>query len=346
MNYDFRPRIHIDALIFSLNDVLVDVSYSHHQVVRKTVQIYLERALGLPKSSQMLVTPEEVIYLQRVAGITNYWDLARGFIGYFVSLLPAVPVVTFPIRFHVPAIMAYLQTASARLQADFETLKAQKDIKKLAQQIAKAGGGLDGLYKILPNTNRHLVVATGEITRINLVGRIYQECYLGANLFEKVYQQPAVVIQSTGYMEHETLLIDPTVLEQLHEKIPLGVVSTRPQHEVEHSLRIRQITPYFQSIVTYDDIQKSRAQGIPNPWILLEAARRLQPTPTQVGYIGATLADVQATRQANNTIPFTAIACLAGSSKADRVDIRTIFENNGASIILGHPDNLKEHVLD
>jgi len=42
----YRPRLNIDALIFSCYDVLVDVKSSYREVTRKTVQIYLERAMG------------------------------------------------------------------------------------------------------------------------------------------------------------------------------------------------------------------------------------------------------------------------------------------------------------
>ena len=45
----FKPKLHIDALIFSMDGVLVDASASYREVVRKTVQLYLEQAVGLER---------------------------------------------------------------------------------------------------------------------------------------------------------------------------------------------------------------------------------------------------------------------------------------------------------
>ncbi|MDM8531020.1 HAD hydrolase-like protein [Anaerolineales bacterium HSG25] len=344
MNNIYRPKLNIDALYFSLNDIVIDVRYSYQQVVRKAVQVYLEQTFALPPSKDSLITLEEVIHLQRVGGIANYWDLSRAFIAYFMSLLPDVPVVTFPIRFHVPAMLAYLQTAAARLHVDINELKAKKNIDQLTLDTVKAGGGLDGLYDALPDVNRHLVIASGNITQINLVGRIFQELYLGADLFERTYDQPAVLVQSTGYIEHESLLIDPELLALFGEKFPLGVLSSRPHLEVEHSLQARKVKDYFQVVISLEDIQKAKAKEIPDPWALLEAARRTQPTPTHIAYVSANPAGIRAARAANQTVPCTAVACLIGAT--DRAMIRQSFEDSKASVILGHPNNLKELIFD
>jgi phosphoglycolate phosphatase-like HAD superfamily hydrolase len=241
-------------------------------------------------------------------------------------------------------MLAYLQTASARINVDLNELQAKKNIRQLAIDTAAAGGGLDGLYKVMPDRNRHMVVASGDVTKINLVGRIFQELYLGADLFERTYDEPAVIIQTTGYIEHEKLLIDPNLLALFEKEIVMGIIANRPSLEVEHSLNVRHIKQYFQVVITWDDIQKARARDIPDPWALLEAARQMQPTPTHIAYVGATPADIQAARAANKTLPCTPVGCLAGA--VDRAAVREAFENSKASVILGHPDNLKELILD
>lgn len=337
------PRLNIDALIFSIDDVLVDVSASYQEVVRKTTQLYLEQAIGLLPSREPLLTAEEVKHLQKVGHFTSYWDLTTAFIIYFIEMLPPVPVPTFPSRLHVPNILAYLQMAGGRLQITLEKLREQKDIARLAQDIAAAGGGIEGANIALPKMNRHLLVASGTITKTNLAGRIFQELYLGADLFERVYQQPAVLAQTTGYIEHESLLIDPEVLAQLGHQLSLGVISNRPRIEVEYTLKSRQIDRYFQATITLDEINEAGAKLLPDPWALLEVAHRLQPTPARSAYIGANPGDVLAARAANETVPFTSIACLAGAH--DKEALRQEFEAVKANIILGHPNNLKELIL-
>ncbi len=339
----YKPRLTIDALVFSVNDVLVDVSLSYREVVRETVQLYLERTIGLPPSKESLLTSEEVTLVQKVGHFTSYVDLASAFIIYFIELLPPVPIPTFPSKFHVPALIAYLQLAGGRLHIGIDKLREQKDIPQLAQDIAAAGGGIDGANAALQKENRHLLVDTGDITKGNLVGRIFQELYLGADLFERIYEQPAVLIQSTGYIEHESLLIDLDILAQINDKVPLGAVTDRSRIEVKKLFKTKEIDQYFQSVVSADDVREAKAKPIPDPWSLLEAARRLNPTPARTAYVGANPGDIQAAKAANQTVPFTAIGCLIGAHNKEAM--RQEFEEAKADIILGHPNHLKELIF-
>lgn len=337
-----KPRLQIEGLIFAIDDVLVDVSGSYREVVRRTVQLYLEQAIGLPETKEPLLTLDEVALLQKMGRFVNYWDLATALVLYFIEMLPPVPVPTFPSRLHVPALIAYLQLAGGRLKISLETLREQKNIAQLAGNIAAAGGGLEGANATLPKINRHLLVASGNLTKTNLVNRIFQELYLGASLFEQVYQEPAVLVQGTGYHEHQKRLIKPEVLTDLSRILSLGVVSNRPRLEVEQTLKAAQLEPYFQTVITLDEIIEAGANPLPDPWALLETARHLKPTPARSAYIGANPADVIAARAANQIVPFTAIGCLAGAP--DKESLRAEFETVKAQIILGHPNNLKELV--
>ena len=338
-----RPRLNIDALIISCYDVLVDVRLSYREVVRRTVQLYLEHAIGLPHSDESLITPDEVLLLQKAGYFTNYWDLTTAFVIYFTEMLPHVPAPTFPSKFHVPGIMAYLQLAAGNLRISPDSLREQKDISKLAKDVAAAGGGINGANKALPRENRHLLVADGDITRTNIVGRIFQELYLGADLFERIYNEPAIIIQSTGYAEHEALVINTGTLTAISNKLPLGVVSDRPRGEVERSLKARKGDHYFQAVITLDEINQARAKPIPSPWPLLELARQLHPNPANMAYVGANVGDIQAARAANKTIHFTAVGCLMDAYNKEVQ--QEAFEQNKANMILGHPNNLKELIL-
>jgi len=81
-----KPKI--DALIFSLNDVLVDVRLSYRQVVRKAVQVYLEQAVGLQSSNEPLLTPAEVTLLQKTGNFSSYTELTSSSI-FICSRPPA-----------------------------------------------------------------------------------------------------------------------------------------------------------------------------------------------------------------------------------------------------------------
>jgi phosphoglycolate phosphatase-like HAD superfamily hydrolase len=338
-----HPRLAIDALIFACPDVVLNVRYSYREVVRETVRLYLERALGLTPSATPLLTPAEVDYVQKIGNFASYWDLAKALTMYYLELLPPIPVPTFPSKLYVPALLAYLQFAGGNLRLSLDTLRAEADLKKLAQDIAAAGGGLEGAHAALPKENRHLLVSSGDITKTNIVGRIFQELYLGASTFEQIYHEPAIIIQSTGYAEHEAAVISPDILAELSRKLPLGLVSTRPRHEVENSLKRQHLEPYFQTVITWDEVNAAQAKPIPQPWTLLEAAHHLRPVPTHIAYVGAGVADIQAATAANKTVPFMAIGCLAETEY--KTELRQAFEQHKANMILGHPNHLKELIL-
>ena len=95
--------------------------------------------------------------------------------------------------------------------------------------------------------------------------------------------------------------------------------------------------------MTLDEIHQAKANPLPDPWCLLEAARYLQPTPTHTAYVGANVGDIQAAKAANQTVPFSAIGCLIGAP--DRPALSAAFQDNKVDIILGHPNNLKELLL-
>ncbi|MFN8453819.1 MAG: HAD hydrolase-like protein [Anaerolineae bacterium] len=338
MNY--KPKLHLDALILAIDDVLVDVSGSYREVVRQTVQLYLEQAVGLTPAPEPLLTANEVKLLQKVGRFTDYWDLAAAFVLYFVELLPPVGIPTFPSKLHVPNLIAYLQLAGGRSKISLDDLRERKNIAQLARMVATAGGGISGASEALSKNNRHLLVASGDILKTNLAGRIFQELYLGAGLFERIYQQPAVLVKSAGYIEYESPLIKPSVLTHLKRKLSLGVVSNRPRIEVERLLHVNELAQHFQVTITLDEMNAAGAAPLPDPWALLEAARRLRPIPTRSAYIGANPGDVAAARAANALVPFTSIACLAGAHNQEAM--RAEFEAARAQIILGHPNNLKE----
>lgn len=340
----YKPTLNIDALIFALDDVLIDISQSYREVVRQTVQVYLEQTIGLKPSKEPLLTLEEVTLLHKAGHFTGYQDLATAFIIYFAEQLPPVPVPTFPSKIHVPAIIAYLQLAGGRLGINIDELREQKDIPELARSIAEAGGGMAGAHAALPKENRHLVVDEGKITKSNLVGRIFQELYLGKRLFEQIYEEPPVVVQTTGYIEQETLLMDPGILSEIGQKMPLGVIGGVPRLQLEQSLQARNIQDHFQVLISLDELHEAKANPLPDPWSLLEVARCLIPRPTRTAYMGASVADIKAAKAANQTVPFTAIGCLWGAH--DKEALRQIFEEARVDIILGHPNHVKELIVD
>ncbi len=331
----------IDALIFDMDGVLIDVSRSYRQAIIQTVDLFFTTGLGLSTedASLSLIDNNDISALKLAGGFNNDWDITAAFIIYFLEMLPPFPMHTFPLKRHVPAILAYLQVAMGhRPDITIDMLRRDKDIERLSEQVKKAGGGMDGLAQVLTHRNRHLISTGEDLLKGNLIKRIFQELYLGQELFEEIYGEKPVVTQSDGLIKQESLFISPAILKELAEELQLGIATGRPRAEAEYALRNLGIENYFHSLVTDDDLSAAEAKGKPAPWTLLEAARRLHPTPARSAYIGDTPDDIRAAKAANQVVPFLSIGCLAPAQDKEALGQR--FEELGADIILNHPDRL------
>ncbi|RME70499.1 MAG: hypothetical protein D6784_16675 [Chloroflexi bacterium] len=334
----------VDSLILTRNDVLFDVRGSYHAAVARAVQVYLEQAVGLPMGSRPLLTPEEAGHLYYFGGFSRYIDALSTLVIYFLEKLPPVPTPTYPVRFHIPAMLAYLQLAGQSVRIGVDTLGEQKDIPRLAADIAAAGGGLTGMEAVLPRSNRHLLVDEGSITRINVLGRVFQELYLGTRLFSRVYGEPAMLVAEEGYIHRESLRMDPDILNRLAERLPLALIALESRRkEIEDTLERHGIRHCFQVLITEEEVEANGMFQAGDPWPLLEAARRLQPAPSQVGVVAATPDDIRAARSANKTIPFISIA--AAPPGIDKPAWQARLEQTKANMVIGHPDHLKELIL-
>jgi HAD superfamily hydrolase (TIGR01548 family) len=345
MSESLAKNLKIDALIFDVDGVLIDVSKSYRQAIIQTVDLFFNYALGLAYEGepQPLIDNHDIDLLKQAGGFNNDWALTSAFIAYYLEMLPPHSVITMPLKKHVPAMLAYLQVVGSSYRVTIEQLLANKSIDRLARGISDLGGGLAALSKLLKRRNRHLLSTGGSLLEGNLVQRTFQELYLGESLFKQVYNTPAVVVQRSGLINNETLLIDPAVLTTLSGHISLGIATGRPKVEAEYSLKRLNIDRYFQSLVTHDDVETAKAKGKPHPWSLLEAARRIRPLPARSAYIGDTLDDVLAAKAANETVPFVAIGSLAVAQ--DKDNLRRRFEEQRADIVLGHPNGLKDLIL-
>jgi HAD superfamily hydrolase (TIGR01548 family) len=336
----------VDALIFDIDGVLVDVSNSYHETIIQTVDLFFNTGLGLRYEGEEvpLLGKNEVELLRMTSGFSNNWDLTTAFIIYFLEMLPPLAAPTFPLRRHVPAILAYLQmTGGGHLPVTMDQLRRNKDIRRLARRAVTVGGGPSSIDKVLTHRNRHLIITGDSPLKGNLIQRIFQEFYLGQTLFEEIYGEKPVVIHTPGVINNETLIISPAILENLVSQINLGIATGRPRAEAQYTLQRLGIADYFHSLVTYDDIIAANASAKPAPWSLLEAASRLHPTPARSAYVGDSVDDVLAAKAASQSVPFLAIATLA--SVHNKTAMRKLFEEKRADMIIGHPDRLKDIIF-
>ncbi len=307
----------LDLLIFDMDGVLVDVSESYRDAVRRTAQIYMEDVIGNTHTVGDLVTREDVAALKMAGGFNNDWDLTTAILEYLLARLD------LPRPNGAPA-----------------NSPLAKDIPAFAAQVQAQGGGLSAVRGIL-GAARHPHLSS------ELVKRIFEEVYLGDVLFAQDYGQVPRFIRGDGLIGRELLIPNFQSLISLSTRLPLGIATGRPRRQAEYALDRFGIRHLFRSLVTLEDIQAAEerefnrtgqriALGKPNPFGLEEAVRRITGGSVRAGYIGDTPDDMRAAKRAHHL----AIGCLAVAE--DKALLGRKLEQAGADLVIEHPDQLLE----
>ena len=119
----------------------------------------------------------------------------------------------------------------------------------------------------------------GDVGTGNVIKQIFQEIYLGRELFTAVYGRETRFANEEGLIHQESLLIDTAVIEALSRKHLLAIATGRPRVEADFPLDRFSLRRYFRQIITLDDCTREeerlfREQGRrislskPNPFML------------------------------------------------------------------------------
>lgn len=339
--------LRLDVLIFDIDGVLVDVSESYRDAVRRTAQLYLEAVIGLPPCDGDWVSREDVAAFKLAGGFNNDWDLTTGIVRYFVARLDAQATPRAAPETGTE-IIAFLRQAGRQIYTPVESLRERKDIRAFAEQVRAAGGGLAAVCRILGGRNDHLVFAEGDLRGTNLVKRIFEEVYLGEKLFRQQYGVARLIDRGDGLIHRESLIPNSQSLVSLSQRVLLGIATGRPRAQAIYALERFGIRKQFRALVALEDIHAAeqrlstrRNLSKPHPFALLEAAQRITAQKrARCAYIGDTPDDIRAANAAKREVDFVAMGCLAAAEDKDA--LRREFERVGADVIVEHPDALAE----
>ena len=183
-----------------------------------------------------IVSLKEIDQFKLLGGFNDDWDSCFGIITFLRTALQGKPIRFGDHRRH------------------------RQSISELGKTFPERPLGVEGLLKRLRVLYEHV-----ETPSYQKVARIFQKVYLGRRLIEK-----------------ERLVFPKSILQKIKRQgIRLGVVTGRNHFEAEYALKRFRILKLFEVIVTIDDVRRAeKKQGRPlrkpNPWPLLEAARRFQ----------------------------------------------------------------------
>lgn len=266
----------VDAVIFDIDNVLIDTRRSYLDAIRHTVEIYLTHGpvpfFSKPAAGkcQELLTEKDVDRFKLLGGFNDDWDCCYGLLTYLLSL---------PVS-----------------KRTLDCLKKAINLEKFSKNIKDRPLRVSGITALFgrPTT-----------VTIEKVARIFQEIYLGKDIFPRLTMNKMRYWKKRGLINREKLIFKKNLLEKLKERgLKLGIATGRSHYEANHALKVFGITELFDAMTTMDDVKKEereRKESLrkPHPFSLIKTIQALGPKKKFL-YIGDLPDDILA---ANHTKP-------------------------------------------
>jgi HAD superfamily phosphatase len=304
-----RPEL--DAVIFDMDGVLVDITTSVRVALIKSVPIYLKEVVGW-STPETLFTTEIVEMFKNSGGFNDDVDLACAI------------------------ILNYLVKSRENGEADAETLNLlPPSLTRFATRLQQKGGGLKNAEDICLEhydwRERDIIVRDYDKAKIR---QVFREVF-GGDLCEQLYRFKPEYYFGPGYIINDTKLID---IAKLPNSNRIGVLTGRTLSETKVGLELCGLTGALtkEQLITQDD-----GYPKPNPTGLAILASKLDCRKAGI-YIGDTRDDYRTVRNLNakETLPpfLSALVLTGPAGKANR----GFFKKTGTDIVA---DNVNE-VLD
>ncbi len=304
----------IDGIIFDIDNVLIDTRRSYSDAIRWTVEIYLSSGkvphFELTKKSRkpQLLTAQDVEEFKLLGGFNDDWDCCYGLLIYLLSL-PAK-------------------------KRSLEHLKSIMDIRGFAARVDKRPLRVQGIVKMLGRPSGVM---------IEKISRIFQEVYLGRDIFQIVEKKKPVYWKKRGLIYREKPIFRKATIAKLKSLgFRLGIATGRNRFEAAFALKRFGILDAFDAITTIDEVRKAEKvmrQSLrkPHPYSLIETAKKLGSEKRFI-YVGDLPDDILAANQAAASIHMKSVAYPWHTADPEQ-SIKEI-KKNGPDFIIGKPSDL------
>jgi phosphoglycolate phosphatase-like HAD superfamily hydrolase len=274
----------VDAIIFDMDNVLIDTRKSYLDAIRWTVEIYLVHgSVPLFQHEQKNSIPhflslKDVDQFKLLGGFNDDWDCCYGLLTYLLSL---------PIK-----------------KRTLKHLQETMNIPAFTKKVHNRPLGVAGIVKMLGRSNSVM---------IEKISRIFQEVYLGKGLFEQVEKKRRVYWKKRGLIHKEKSIFKRPLLEKLKQQgFKLGIATGRSRFEALYALKHFHLLDLFDGLTTMDEVKKAEQEARqslrkPHPFSILETARQLG-NKNRFFYIGDLPDDIYATHQASSFISIQSVA--------------------------------------
>lgn len=264
-----------NLVVFDMDGVLVDVSRSYRDTVRRTARLFFKGAQNWASLPDPLFSLPELARVKQSGGLNNDWDLTAAVLSLLLSRVDwnASATGNGTAHPHRGAIAACDVTHLARyLQKTDRPLTAL-----MAEKIPLQHPFASDMYQ-------------ADVGSGNFIKQIFQEIYLGKALFESTYNMPAEYHGQDGLILKETLFVGTHELDRLARNNLLALATGRPEAEAHYPLERHGLKKYFDAVVSLDQCLAAEKE-------ILETENRTvslsKPHPYMLDLVASTLGDEQ-----------------------------------------------------
>jgi len=320
-----------------MDGVIMDVSNSYRDVVRQTARQFFDPAGAAEHLPEPLFELSDLATVKQSGGLNNDWDLTSVVINLLYSLTDK-------------AIVHKSENPWIRYR---ETI-SRCDVTVIAEYLNATAQPLASLLKDKGKSKDNFIseLYVGDVGSGNIIKQIFQEIYLGPELFKSTYHMEPVIYGGEGYILREKLLLDRSILEELSQENLLAIATGRPGPEAEYPLKHFHLRQFFSVVLTLDDCvsqekrifeEEGRAVSLskPDPFMLDAIAEGHRNAVDDFFYIGDMPDDMLAA--ARSRVGFKSIGILI--SAPDKSSLKKNLQRAGADYIVEDFESLKKIIL-
>ena len=269
-------------LIFDMDGVLIDVSGSYRETIRRSARLFFKGARGYKDLPDPLFPLSDLAKIKQSGGLNNDWDLTHYVIQLLCSLIKIPQVSPGNNVWH-----RYQETIS------------NLDVTRLTRYLKTTADPLGNLQLKYPEVTNDFIQSlyAADVGSGNIIKQFFQEIYLGKNLFESTYGISPKVYEGEGYIRKERLLVEKSMLEEFSKTNTLAIATGRPRAEAAFPLQKFGIRKYFTMVFTLDDClreeehmlrSRSHKESLskPHPFMLDAIVKKIGPQVNPCYYVG------------------------------------------------------------
>ena len=319
-----EPLRGISKIIFDFDGVLAQTSQSYRQTIRKVVDYYFLEILGLEGEQGKLATLLDIQKFKDTGLYNNDWKLSYTLLTYYINLIlrkleQKTILQNFTKQFggvRFSDVQSFIQslkkvgdflrhigisgTDLANLKDDdivgLDLFLAQSSLEK-PKPIETSLVGVDP--EVVEDKERLVKrLVPYDLEKPDLLKRLFEETYLGKELYKKVYDASPFFNFDASLMDIEEFIPTKETLNMLRRQFgTFGIYSGRPRSQGMYILEKYGYTGYFDETesVFLGDLLKSETKmeklGKPDPTLFIELIEKTVDKGTGVIYVGDGIAD-------------------------------------------------------